>query len=1322
MATLVLGAAGAAIGGSIGGAILGVSAATIGGFVGSTIGSVVDSWIVSSLAPTQRIEGPRLDSLRITSSTEGAVIPRVYGRTRMGGNVIWATDFREETRTTTQGGGKGGGGGGKVKTTEYLYYASFAVALCEGPITGIGRIWADGKLLDTAGITWRWYAGDEAQTADPFIAAKMGAANTPAYRGTAYVVFEDLPLGNYGNRLPQLSFEVFRPLADPDTAEGLTRAVTMIPASGEFTYATTGIRKGSGGAQTPENLNALSDTADMVVALDRLQAMAPKVESVSLVVAWFGNDLRVGDCAIRPGVEVSAKTTSPQTWSVNGVSRSAAHLVSRDDQDRPVYGGTPADFAVVQAIKEMKARGLRVTFYPFIVMDVPPGNSLPNPYSDNAAGTGQPAFPWRGRITCSPAAGYAGSVDKTAASASQVAAFFGNASPSDFGVSGETVAWTGSADDWGLRRMVLHYAHLCAAAGGVDAFLIGTEMRGLTTIRSGAGAYPAVQAFRDLAAGVRSILGAGTAISYAADWSEYFGHQPGDGSGDVFFHLDPLWADPEIDFVGIDNYMPLSDWRNGFEHADAQEGWPAIYDRAYLQANIAGGEGFDLFYANAADRSAQVRTPITDGADGKPWVFRYKDLRAWWSNVHYNRPGGVESGTPTAWTPQSKPIWFTELGCPAIDRGTNQPNVFFDPKSSESFVPYFSRGWRDDAIQRAYLEATYLWWSEAANNPLSSVYGGRMVHVPECAAWTWDARPYPFFPALTDVWTDGANWRLGHWLTGRLGAVSLAALVRHLCLRAGLPESRIDVTGLWGAVEGYAITALESPRASITTLARHFGFDAVETEGVIRFVMRGRAAVASVTHDDLVAAREGDVLELTRAQETELPQALKWQVARADEDYDAALVEARRITVDTTRIASESFPMAVPPEEAERRCRHALMEAWTGRESAVFRLPPSRLALDPADVVSFAHDGRATPLRLVSIADAEARGVEAVRQDREAYDLPPGAPRPSALSQAVVFGAPEPVILDLPQLTEDQPAHRPFAAAHAVPWPGEIAVFRSPSTDGFELLTTFGSRARIGALVSDFYAGPTSRFDLGNVLVVDLLSGTLERVTDLTLFGGANALAIETAPGVWEIVQAGAAELLAPGRYRLTRLLRGQRGTEGAMCNPTPAGARVVVLDDSLATLPIAEADLGIPWNWRIGPASRPVGDETYVGTSFTPEGVGLRPFSVAHVEQPWRRPRTPGDLTIRWTRRSRALAADSWGGLEVPLGEEIEAYEVEIVDGATVKRVLSTTTTSALYTAAQQTADWGGPLGPGDTLDICIYQLSALIGRGAPKAATLIL
>ena len=125
-------------------------------------------------------------------------------------------------------------------------------------------------------------------------------------------------------------------------------------------------------------------------------------------------------------------------------------------------------------------------------------------------------------------------------------------------------------------------------------------------------------------------------------------------------------------------------------------------------------------------------------------------------------------------------------------------------------------------------------------------------------------------------------------------------------------------------------------------------------------------------------------------------------------------------------------------------------------------------------------------------------------------------------------------------------------------------------------------------------------------------------------------------------------------------------------------------------------------------------------GADFTPEGAGLRPFSVANVEQPGRIARSPGDLTIRWTRRSRSLAADTWGAGDVPLAEDSEAYAVDILDGSVVKRSLTTATTSALYTAAQQTTDCGAPLGPGQSLAIRIYQLSALIDRGAGRSVTL--
>ena len=1365
MAVIALGFLGSAIGAGVGGAVLGVSAATIGGAVGTLVGGALSGGGGSGgggfepQTTHQRVEGARLDALRISTATEGAVIPQVFGRMRLGGTIIWTTDLREvQSERVTD---LGDGAGSTLTEVDYAYFLSFALAICAGPVRGIGRIWADGEELSPDRVTIRVYTGTQDQEADPAIVAAEGVERAPAYRGTAYVVFEEFPLSDFENRIPQLSFEVLRPLAEQDTAEGLVRAVTIIPASGEFAYGTGRVSKGGavpfgfGGAATlsyqpsrPINFHANPDRANIEMALDQLEAAAPNIESVSLVVAWFGSDLRAGDCRIEPRQEAGDAWTS-RPWRVGGLDRFTAPLVSRKN-GVVSYGGAIDDAAVIEAIAACKARGLRVTFYPFILMDIPEGNDLPDPYSDDAVALGQPVFPWRGRITCSPAPGVAGSVDTTPEAGAQVAAFFGAAQPGHFtvatnvawpapwgagmfagtfrpawrGIGGADpirIAYTGSASDFGLRRMILHYATLCDAAGGVDAFLIGSELRGLTTIRDGAASYPAVQAFRDLAADVRSIVGAGTKISYAADWSEYFGHHPADGSGDVFFHLDPLWSDPEIDFVGIDNYMPLSDWRDGFEHADAQEA-PSIYDRAYLQANIEGGEGFDWFYASDADRAAQVRTPITDGAYGKPWVFRYKDLRSWWSQPHYDRPGGVESATPTPWVPQSKPIWFTEYGCPAVDRGTNQPNVFFDLKSSESFVPYFSRGWRDDTIQRAYLEAVLSWWGTPANNPVSAVYGGRMVHLPEAAAWTWDARPYPFFPELTDVWTDGANWRLGHWLTGRLGSVQLGALVRLLCLRAGLPAERIDVSGLWGAVEGYLITALESPRVSISALARHFGFDAVESGGKVVFRMRGRGPVGSVSVDDLVAARNanGEALELVRGQETELPQALQWQLARADEDYDAAMVEARRITVQASRIASEAFAMAVPTEEAERRVRRALMEAWRGRESASFRVPPSRLAWEPGDVVGLEHDGRTLEVRLASTADGEDRALEGVLDDRGIYDLPPGEPRSAALSRPVLFGAPAAAFLNLPQLREGDPEWQPYFGAFARPWPGSVSVWRSATLDDFAEVTAVTLRARFGVLVEALGAGPVSRFDLANALVVDVTSGTLAGVSDLALFNGANALAVESAPGVWEVLQFGAAELQAPGRYRLTRLLRGQRGTEQAIAASVAPGARVVVLDGAVAPLPLPETDIGQPWNWRVGPSSRPVGDDSFVGVAFTPAGLGLRPFSVAHVEQPFRQGRVPGDLTIRWKRRSRALVADSWEALEVPLAEEAEAYEVDILDGATVLRTLASAGPSVVYTNAQQIADFGAALGPGDTLDVRIAQMSGLVGRGAQRTVTL--
>ena len=166
--------------------------------------------------------------------------------------------------------------------------------------------------------------------------------------------------------------------------------------------------------------------------------------------------------------------------------------------------------------------------------------------------------------------------------------------------------------------------------------------------------------------------------------------------------------------------------------------------------------------------------------------------------------------------------------------------------------------------------------------------------------------------------------------------------------------------------------------------------------------------------------------------------------------------------------------------------------------------------------------------------------------------------------------------------------------------------------------------------------------------------------------------------------------------------------------------ARVVVLDAALAPLPVSQADLGMPWNWRVGPSSRPVSDDSFTARAFTLRGTGLRPFAPVHVEQPWRRARSPSDLTIRWIRRDRSLAADSWNAVEIPMSEAGESWRVEILNGAVVKRSLTTVTASVVYTAAQQTADWGAPLAPGASLDIRIAQIGQAFGAGAAPVTTL--
>jgi len=1300
MATLVLSAVGAAVGSSFGGAVLGLSGMVIGRAIGATLGRVIDQRLMGG--GSQVIEQGRIERLRVTGALDGAPVPLVWGRVRLGGQVIWSTGFVESISES--------GGGGKLvrKPTvrEYSYSMSLAVALCEGPILGIGRIWADGQEIAPSDLNLRVYDGSEDQLPDPLIDAVEGAGLAPAYRGIAYVVIEDLELGAYGNRVPQLSFEVMRAVNAPEGMTGQVQAVALMPGTGDFTYAPSPVFAIESRfplpvppllegifdqADLPMNLNSPTGQPDIVAGLDALVRELPRCKSVVMVVSWFGSDLRAGACQIEPKIEFPDREAPDYPWSV--AEREAPDTPQVPLQDGvPVYGGTPSDRAVIDAISALQARGQKVVYYPFILMEQMAANGLPDPYSE---AEDQPVLPWRGRITTSKAPGQAGSPDGTLAAEVEVADFFGSASAADFQVSPGAVSYAGP-QEWRYRRFILHQAALCAAAGGVDAFCIGSEMRGLTQIRGAGNSFPAVVALRALAAEIRALLGPDTKITYAADWSEYFGYITSEG--DRFFHLDPLWADANIDAISIDNYMPLSDWRDGTDHADA--GWGSVYNLDYLTANVAGGEGYDWFYASDLDRDQQRRTPIRDESDwAEDWIFRYKDIRGWWENDHHNRVGGVRAAQKTAWEPRSKPIWFTEYGCAAIDRGTNQPNVFLDPKSSESFAPYFSRGWRDDTIQMQYIRAFQRYWSDPSHNPVSEVYSGRMVDLSRAHLWAWDARPYPWFPSNTKLWADGENWQRGHWVTGRATAQPLDAVIAEICARAGL--GAVDVSRVHGVVRGMAVASTDSPRAMLQSLMLAYGIDAVERDGQLHFISRDGRAVARIGMDALVRANGGDLTRMRAPQAEDAGRVRVGYVTEAG-DFDLRTAEAVFPDASSARASGSDLPLVLPDGEARLIAERWLTEARVARDTARFALPPSS-SLGAGDVVEIATDAGHALWRIDRTTLSGPREMEATRVEPGVYGYGDTDLGRTRIAGYEAPGPVQPLVLDLPLIPGAEQDHAPWLGVMARAWPGAVALHHASGEDQFELAALIAAPMHWGVTENALAVAAAGRWDEGPALQVRMLRGALTSASPRDVLAGANRVAIGQGEE-WEVFQFAEAELVAPDTYLLRGRLRGQQGSDGVMPATWPEGSVVVVLNNRLTQIPLPRDMLGIERGYRIGPAARPIDDASQRDFSLTARGVGLRPYRPAHLRA---RPNAAGDLVVSWLRRTRE-GGDAWGRADVPLSEAYERYLLRVIVGSQILREQTLDAPQFSYSAAMQESD-----GAGSAFALEVAQISDVVGPG---------
>jgi hypothetical protein len=903
------------------------------------------------------------------------------------------------------------------------------------------------------------------------------------------------------------------------------------------------------------------------------------------------------------------------------------------------------------AIADLRARGLKVTLYPFVMMDVPHTNGLTDPYSGDA---GQPAYPWRGRITCNPAPGVSGSPDKSAAAEAQVAAFMAN----------------------GYREMVLHYAQLAQDAGGVDAILVGSEMRGLSWVRSGPASFPFVDALKGLAADMRAIVGAGTKISYGADWTEYFGYQPPDAPGDIIFHLDPLWADANIDAVAIDNYMPLADWRDGRGHADAAEAG-SVYDLDYLKANIAGGEGYDWFYASDADRAAQVRTPIEDGAHGEPWVYRYKDLANWWSQPHHNRVGGVRSAVPTAWVPGTKPVWMTEIGCGAVDKGANAPNAFGDPKSAEDKRPYFSSGAPDVLMQRQVLRAIHGYW---AHDNLGMVDPDRLY------VWCWDARPFPAFPGRSDVWSDAANYPTGHWLNGRLGMASTGEILAAMAVEYDVPLDRIDAA--MPMVTGIAVDTVVSMRDAMGAMLDASGMLARDGVNGISFVLPDDRVVTALDDDAMMRA-DGPVLSRRRGDPSEAVGRLTLGYYDRARDYQVASVTALAPLAE--RSAAMESGLVLDPSDARMAAEGALGRRARGADTVEARLAPSMLALEAGDLVAFAGaaDG---PFVLDAVRDGDGRAISAH-----------GLADVAAIAITGQMAPPMPALPVIPAEPLIYTAHLPDGAggsvlrvgAYARPWPGEVVIEDAVSGGRVARLTR---PAALGMLTAPLETASARLWSVGRPAMVRLFDGHLTSVPDATVLSGGNRIAVRGDDGQWEVIGVARADLVAPGLYRLDRLLRGQEGTRP---QAVAAGAQVLVLDDRVESVPVPGDSLGTQ---RQLIAYAGVRDGEGVPLSVALGMDPVLPLTPVHLQLARQ---SDGAIRVDWIRRGRRDAL-GWPYGDIPLDHTPERYRIEVRAGGQLLRSVETGAPPWIYAPQMQIED-----GDAEGITIGVAQVSGTLGPG---------
>lgn len=547
--------------------------------------------------------------------------------------------------------------------------------------------------------------------------------------------------------------------------------------------------------------------------------------------------------------------------------------------------------------------------------------------------------------------------------------------------------------------------------------------------------------------------------------------------------------------------------------------------------------------------------------------------------------------------------------------------------------------------------------------------------------------------------------------------VPLSSIVSNICARAGLDSGDINVTDLADIpVRGYLRANQMTARSALEPLSQAYRFDATESDGVLKFVLRGTASVATLTVDDFALAGDQDGPHVTTLQQdNELPIELTVRYMDVDRDYQSGAQRARRLAPDSQQTVTIELPVVLHGDEAKQSAAVLQYLAWTERTKYQFALRPQHLKLDAGDVITAPIGGADRRLRLTQVTLADVLACEAVADDASVYVSAAVAAATTSAQQTISTpGTTIPAFLDIPILrdADDDADFYLGAVGTGSGWTG-AAVYKSADRADWSRIDAVTEPSTIGTCTTLLPTGPTTVFDDGSTVTVRLISGTLSSVTEAQMCNGANAAAIGSMAGGWEIVGFQNATLQGDGTYLLSRFLRGRRGTEWAVGTHAIGDQFVLLESGDLIRPNTASTEINSARYYRLPSFGTQLVDASEI--TYTHQAIGKKPLSPVHIGGRRHSPST-NDWTISWVRRGR-LDWEWRDYVDTPLGEASESYEIDIMNGSTVKRTLTATSQSVTYTAAQQTTDFGAVQ---TTLSVRVYQISAAVGRGYAGTATL--